>query len=202
VSHSHTSTVRTPSNIQTQTITLPVQHHNPNYIAEISNLFEQVGAEYTKKLQGVGGQTLVIQPFPKIFGKHSEARGGNALALSSTDHDRFVLEIAGLYSNKLDDALMIEWGRKFTNKLLEDLKIATVGIILFTFTRIPADQDQADAKAKGISVGEYNPYFINYAGPDQDVFASYKHHEKFKRLQREIDPLGLFSKRAGGYKFP
>jgi hypothetical protein len=42
---------------------------------------------------------------------------------------------------------------------------------------------------------------MNDAGPDQDVMGSYKDSAKFKALQREVDPNGLWSKRAGGYKF-
>jgi hypothetical protein len=54
---------------------------------------------------------VVLQPFPRAFGKTSEKRGGNAMGLSKTDHDRFVLEIAGVYSKKEDDELMQAWGR-------------------------------------------------------------------------------------------
>jgi hypothetical protein len=47
----------------------------------------------------------------------------------------------------------------------------------------------------------YNPFFMNDAGPDQDVMSTYRDSKKFAALQREIDPKGLFSKRVGGYKY-
>jgi hypothetical protein len=60
---------------------------------------------------------------------------------------------------------------------------------------------QANAKAKGFDVGEYNPFFMNDAGPDQDILSSYKDSKHFTHLQKEVDPKGFFSKRGGGYKF-
>ncbi len=69
----------------------------------------------------------MLQPFPKLFGKHADARGGNAMGLTGTDHDRFVLEIASLYANKADDETVQAWGKAFTDKLLEDLGAMKVG---------------------------------------------------------------------------
>ena len=142
-----------------------------------------MSATSTKKLNGFGGLGIVLQPFPRAFGKASEERGGNAMGLSKTDHDRFVLEIAGVYSKKEDDELMQAWGREFTDQLTSRLKTVV-----------------ADAKRTGSSVGEYNPYFMNDAGTAQDVMGSYQDAKKFAALQKELDPKGLFSKRAGGFK--
>lgn len=50
-------------------------------------------------------------------------------------------------------------------------------------------------------VEAYNPFFANDATFDQDVLGSYKDAEKFKALQRSIDPQGLFAKNAGGFKY-
>jgi hypothetical protein len=105
------------------------------------------------------------------------------MGLSSKDHDRFVLEIAGVYSSKADDELMQAWGGEFTNQLTSRLKTIV-----------------ANAKATGSFVGEYNPYFMNDAGTDQDVMGSYQDAKKFAMLQKELDPQGLFSRRAGGFK--
>jgi hypothetical protein len=41
---------------------------------------------------------------------------------------------------------------------------------------------------------------MNDAGTDQDVMGSYRDNKKFAALQKELDPSGLFSKRAGGFK--
>lgn len=42
---------------------------------------------------------------------------------------------------------------------------------------------------------------MNDAGPDQDVMATYKDSKKFMELRMSVDPEGLWSKRAGGYKY-
>jgi FAD/FMN-containing dehydrogenase len=137
----------------------------------------------TKKLKGFGGLGIVLQPFPRAFGKASDERGGNAMGLSGKENDRFVLEIAGVYNSKDDDEQMQAWGREFTDQLTSRLKTVV-----------------ENAKRTGSSVGEYNPYFMNDAGPDQDVMGSYRDAKKFTTLQKELDPKGLFSKRAGGFK--
>jgi hypothetical protein len=139
---------------------------------------------FTKRLQGVGAMGVIFQPFPKIFGRHAEAAGGNAMGLSGKDADRFVLELPGLYINKGDEEVIQEWGQEFTRMLEERLK-----------------RDRVEARGKGFDITEYNPHFMNDAGPDQNCLRTYKDHRKFEALQREVDPKGMFRKRAGGYSF-
>jgi hypothetical protein len=166
------------------TITLPIQPTNPGFLAEVEDIFTNVSAKYSTKFKGFGGMGLVFQPFPKAFGKAAEARGGNAMGLLGSDHDRYVLEIPGLYSNGADEKVMNAWVAEFMDRVQDRLKTVTVSL-----------------KAKGVTVGQYNPYFMNDAGPGQDVMSSYKDAAKFAKIQRSVDPDGLFSKRAGGYKF-
>jgi hypothetical protein len=52
----------------------------------------------------------------------------------------------------------------------------------------------------GMEMG-YMPHFMNDAMRDQNVTASYKGYGTFKALQREVDPEGLWSGRAGGFKY-
>jgi hypothetical protein len=63
-------------------------------------------------------------------------------------------------------------------------------------TAVPTWLDEA-----GMSRDIYLPLFINDAAGDQPVFQSYKEFEKLKALQRSVDPKGLFSGRAGGFKY-
>jgi hypothetical protein len=42
---------------------------------------------------------------------------------------------------------------------------------------------------------------MNDAAGDQDVTGSYKDVAKFRALQKSVDPNGLWSTRAGGYKY-
>jgi hypothetical protein len=59
------------------------------------------------------------------------------------------------------------------------------------------------AKVGEGAAGEaYNPLFLNDAAFDQDVYSTYKDFEKFKALQKEVDPTGLWSgQRTEGFKF-
>jgi hypothetical protein len=123
--------------------------------------------------------TLAFQALPNTVGKASEERGGNAMGLSGKDQPRFILEIAGVWNSKADDETMWSMARQLTESLTGEL---------------------GQMKAQGKAVG-YNPLFMNDAGPDQDVMASYKDAAQFAKLQKAVDPTGFFSKRAGGYKY-
>jgi hypothetical protein len=160
-----------------QSITLPHQS-DPAYYLNIEKQLRNITADFSKN-HWTAQTTLAFQALPNTVGKASEARGGNAMGLKGTDQARFILEIAGVWNNKADDESMWSLARQLTNNLTTQL-----------------DQMKASGKAVG-----YNPLFMNDAGPDQDVFSTYKDVEKFAKLQREVDPKGFFAKRAGGYKF-
>ncbi|KAF2667433.1 FAD-binding domain-containing protein [Microthyrium microscopicum] len=167
-----------------RTFTLPIIPHRPYFIGEVEDLFYNVSMSWLPKLKSIGSLGLVYQPFPHSFGKHAEASGGNAMGLKGSDHDRFVLEIPGVYISSADAPTMQAWGKDFTDRLAALVKDITV-----------------KSKAEGKIVGEYNPLFMNDAGTDQEVIGSYRDSQKFAALQKEVDPSGLFAKRAGGYKF-
>jgi hypothetical protein len=105
------------------------------------------------------------------------------MGLSGTDHDRFVLEIATIWTNKAEDDLVKAMVRDITATL--SLKLS---------------EDKSKAKTSGRIIGDYNPFYMNDAGPDQDVMSSFKDAKKFAKLQKDMDPTGLWAKRAGGYK--
>lgn len=104
------------------------------------------------------------------------------MGLTANDKDRFILEIAGVYNKSEDDDLVLAMGKEFTDALTKKLQV------------------QVQSKAVG-DIETYNPLFMNDAGPDQDVMGSYKDSKKFMALQTSVDPEGLWSKRAGGYKY-
>lgn len=56
----------------------------------------------------------------------SEKRGGNAMGLTASDPDRFVLEIAGIYQKAEDDKKVQDMGKEFTDLLLAESKAAQV----------------------------------------------------------------------------
>ncbi|QDS73170.1 hypothetical protein FKW77_002220 [Venturia effusa] len=169
-----------------RTATLPVLPEYPQFMGDIEDIFKSVSATYSPRLRGYAGQWLVLQPFPRAFGNASEARGGNAMALKGTDHDRYVLEMPAVYNDKADDKLMTMW-----NKAFSDAVEARLQVVL-------GDMKRKGKLREGV---DYNPYFMNDAAGDQDVLGSYKENAKFAKLQRMVDPQGLFAVRAGGYKF-
>jgi hypothetical protein len=101
-----------------QTVTLPVQLNNPKFLGEVEDMWNNITATNNKNSKGMVSHTIALQPFPRAFGKASEARGGNAMGLSSNDHDRIVLEIAGIYMNQADDELMLKIGKEFTDRVM------------------------------------------------------------------------------------
>jgi hypothetical protein len=166
-----------------QSITLPHQPDNPSYYEQVDSIYRNITEKYMKG-RWTASSTLAFQPFPRTIGAASEARGGNAMGLKGNDHDRFIIEISGTYMSAADDAAMQKMSQEYTETLTRQLS----GI-------------QTKSRSKNITVGTYNPMFMNDAGPDQDVLGSYRDVEMFSRLQQELDPVGMWAKRTGGFKF-
>jgi hypothetical protein len=103
------------------------------------------------------------------------------MGLTASDPDRIILEIQGSWSSASDDAVAYGLSKQLTDWLEEE---------------VPKWLDEA-----GMSRDVYLPLFMNDAAGDQPVTQSYKDYEKFKALQRQMDPNGLFSTRAGGFKY-
>lgn len=122
-----------------------------------------------------------FQPLPAIIGTHTAAKGGNAMGLTASDPDRIFVIFQGAWNFASDDALVSSISKELTDWLAEVL---------------PLWLDEA-----GMSRDQYLPLFINDAENDQEVFKSYKDYNKFKALQRSVDPEGLWSTRAGGFKY-
>jgi hypothetical protein len=121
-----------------------------------------------------------FQPFPSIIGQHSQEAGGNALGISGSDPDRLFLELQCTWPVASDDAEIYAISRQMTDWLG-----AQVPVWL-------AEEGRSN---------EYLPLFMNDAQADQNVTGTYRDYAKFKQLQAEVDPYGLFSGRAGGFKF-
>ncbi|TID27652.1 FAD-binding domain-containing protein [Venturia nashicola] len=165
-----------------RSISLPYQPNNPAYYAEIEDIWNKVSQSYIKRAKGTVTATIAYQPFPRTVGQASEKRGGNAMGLSANDKDRFILEVAGIYNKSDDDDLVQAMGKEFTDALAKKLNT------------------QIQSKALD-DLETYNPLFMNDAGPDQDVMATYKDAVEHMKLQMSVDPKGLWAKRAGGFKY-
>lgn len=150
---------------------------------EISDKLAEVTAVFLNTLPVVRGVQFSVdfQPLPSVIGKKSESKGGNAMGLTASDPDRIVLIYQGAWNLPSDDEKAFDIARKLTSWLDEV---------------VPQWMDEA-----GIPKDTYLPLFLNDAMYDQPVLQSYRDYEKFKALQKSVDPQGLFSTRGGGFKF-
>jgi hypothetical protein len=124
--------------------------------------------------------SIDYQPVPSAIGQHSQERGGNAIGLTASDPDRLFMELQCSWSDESDDATVYELTRNVTTWLE---------------SQMPTWLSQA-----GLD-DTYMPYFMNDAMADQNVTGSYADYFKFKAMQAQIDPTGLFRTRAGGFKY-
>lgn len=148
--------------------------------AEIRNKLANITAPFLTTLRATQF-SVDFQPLPSLFGHISQSKGGNAIGLTASDPDRLILEIQGAWSLASDDA----YAYNLTKQLTDWLDV-----------QVPLWLEEA-----GMSRDMYLPFFINDAAGDQDVFKTYRDYEKFKALQKSVDPNGLFSGRAGGFKY-
>jgi FAD/FMN-containing dehydrogenase len=147
-----------------------------DYLANVTTLFLN-----TPPLVRAVQFSVDFQPLPSLIGKISASKGGNAMGLSSSDPDRIILIYQGAWNLPTDDELAYGIARQITGWLDEV---------------VPVWMEEA-----GISEDTYLPMFMNDAMYDQPVTQSYRDYEKFKALQKQVDPNGLFATRAGGFKY-
>jgi hypothetical protein len=147
---------------------------------EIRDKLAEIAAPFLTILRPTSQFSLDFQPLPSIIGKMSESKGGNAMGLTGSDPDRVILEIQGSWILPSDDTEGYSIGKQLTDWL--DVQVS---------------KWLAEA---GMS-SQYLPLFMNDAAGDQDVTGSYKDVAKFRELQKSVDPNGLWSTRAGGYKY-
>jgi FAD/FMN-containing dehydrogenase len=167
------------SRISFRTFTVPYIASRPQMYSEISKKFESITASF--RISHPTSQFSVdFQPLPSIIGKHSEAKGGNAMGLTASDPDRLILEIQGAWALAIDDARAYDLSKQLTDWLGQ---------------QVPAWLAEANMPAG------YMPLYMNDAAGDQDVTGSYREVSKLRALQRSVDPNGLFRTRAGGYKY-
>jgi len=182
-------------------MTIPVQPGNPSLLLEFEDRWNNITKTHIKQAKGLVNFAVNFQPFSRAFGRAAEERGGNAMGLSANDHDRIVVEFAGIHTHKADDELVLKIGKKFTEEFGSYMKSVIVSAEGLNVVDVSLPKLTCVKKATGQSVKAYNPYFMNDAGVGQDVIGTYRDANKFALLQKEMDPQGLFSRRAGGYKF-
>jgi hypothetical protein len=118
-----------------KSISLPYQPNNPQYYIEIEDTWNRISQAHLKKAKGVVSATITYQPFSHAIGKASAERGGNAMGLTANDKDRFILEIASLYTHGADDQLVQDIGKEITDTLTKQLVSLKVSSTAFHFCR-------------------------------------------------------------------
>lgn len=146
---------------------------------EIRLKLESITASF-RTLRPTSQFSVDFQPLPSVIGKYSEAKGGNAMGLTASDPDRLILEIQGSWALPNDDARAYSLSKQLTDWLDQ---------------KVPGWLAEANMPAA------YMPLYMNDAAGDQDVTGSYREVGKLRALQKSVDPDGLFSIRAGGYKY-
>jgi len=166
-----------------RTVTVPYIASRPQMYSEIREKWRSIVTPFLTVLPLVDGIQFSVdfQPLPAIIGTHSAAKGGNAMGLTASDPDRIIVIFEGSWSLPTDDAKAYSFAKQITDWLEQQVPLWI-----------------AEA---GMDPDVYLPYFINDAMSDQQVMQSYQNYDKFKALQKQIDPNGLFSTRAGGFKY-
>ncbi|KAI1485150.1 hypothetical protein F5X96DRAFT_661263 [Biscogniauxia mediterranea] len=170
--------------ISFRTYTMPYLPSQPGVYAEIRDQWRTLTGAYLDNVLHATSQCSVdFQPLPSVIGQHSEAAagGGNAMGLRGSDPDRLILELQCSWADPADDAQLYALSRNMTAWL-----DAAVPRWL---------------QSEGQDAALYMPYFMNDAQADQNVTGSYRDYARLAALQREVDPSGLFSGRAGGFKY-
>ncbi|KAF1814152.1 FAD-binding domain-containing protein [Eremomyces bilateralis CBS 781.70] len=164
-----------PTRASFRSITLPRIPSRPQFYQEIEAQWETLFKDYAESHPG-SAVDIIFQPFPAVIAKNSASRGGNAMGLTENDKDRFILTITGQWTPADDDNTIWDLSKQLTDWIEQQIPHVTT----------PESE-------------QYLPLFMNHAAFSQDVFGSYKDVEKFKVLQKEMDPTGFFAKRAGGF---
>jgi hypothetical protein len=132
--------------------------------------------------------SFALQSFPSLIGKATAKTEGNAMGLSASDGPRFMIEMTYIANGQATDQGVWTAGRSVVTSIDKAMKT------LIEKVRV------LGTSATGVE--QYNPLFLNDAAFDQDVYSTYKDFKKFKELQKQVDPMGLWSgQRTGGFKF-
>jgi hypothetical protein len=163
-----------------QTYTVPYIASRPQMYKEIRDKLAEIATPFLNILRPLSQFSVDFQPLPSLIGKISESKGGNAMGLTGADPDRLILEIQGSWALPSDDTAGYGVSEQLTDWL---------------------DEQVPQWLAEAGMDSQYLPLFMNDAAGNQDVTGSYKDVAKFRALQKSVDPSGLFSTRAGGFKY-
>ncbi|KAJ4336002.1 hypothetical protein N0V87_005723 [Didymella glomerata] len=168
------------SRVSFRTYTIPYIAGRPQMYKEIRDKLAEIATPFLNILRPLSQFSVDFQPLPSLIGKISESKGGNAMGLTGADPDRLILEIQGSWALLSDDTAGYSVSEQLTDWL---------------------DEQVPQWLAEAGMDSQYLPLFMNDAAGNQNVTGSYKDVAKFRALQKSVDPSGLFSTRAGGFKY-
>ncbi|KAF9882285.1 FAD binding domain-containing protein [Colletotrichum karsti] len=121
--------------------------------------------------------SMVLQPLPASFGKHSAVRGGNMFGLERIK----------------EDCVLLVWAIEVDTQELRN----SVG-----FPTLKGGIDEIEAFAKSVN-GDVGFRYLNYCDGSQDPLGSYgeENVRKMREAAERYDPAGVFQTRVpGGFK--
>jgi len=135
--------------------------------------------------------SIAYQPMPALIASSSNAAGSNALSLNPRDGDRLWFDLG------------VSWLTVAGDKIA-DVAIATLTseIPAYSKRRYPGVKNTRFAGGN-LAYAEYNPLYSNDAQFDQRPYQTYgaASYARLKAIQKNVDPLGFFPKRTGGFKY-
>lgn len=110
------------------------------------------------------------------------------MGLGANDVPRWMIEMATVANGQKTDEPVWDTTRNIVTRIESFMKTMLANV-----------RAEAGENAAGET---YNPLFLNDAAFDQNLYSSYKDSEKFKALQKSVDPDRLWSgQRTGGFNF-
>ncbi|KJX98909.1 FAD-binding domain-containing protein [Zymoseptoria brevis] len=137
--------------------------------------------------------SMAFQPIPHQLQANSvnNPNGVNLLGFNPDHGDKVIMEYDVSWLSALTDKKAAAYLTAATEPAQQYAKSKYAGV------------KPTNYKSGDLDTISYNPIFMNDAMYNQDPLRSYgaATYDRLKQIQRERDPNGLFSKRAGGFKF-
>jgi hypothetical protein len=137
--------------------------------------------------------TMAFQPLPHLIPaiSSSVSSGNNALSQLPSYGDRMFMEYDLIWETPLGDSDAQTMAANITEEIQAYTK------------KIYADIKNTYYKEGHLEYEKCNPIFLNDVTHDQRLLQSCgkETYERLKRIQRSVDPEGVFATRTGWFKF-
>ncbi len=137
---------------------------------------------------------LITYSIPTTAIENSRARGGNALGFGDVEG-----HLVGKSFYLSNSQLLLLLGRRLTTNQVNLFALSWTDRALDRSAYEYADDFIAEFRKTAELNKVFHPYiYLNYANKGQDPFASYgwKNHQKLLKIQKDIDPTGVFTSKG------